>query len=280
MALINFTPYMDELLGPEPNPARNDNKLAFQAPCNVIVCAGTNSGKSFFCLNALINEDTRMTYDKIYLCIPTIDERPYLYLKKVLEEKVKNTNDQIKADKSLINPRLYENIDVFEHLPDAAHLKDALDNMDKSKQNVLIIDDMIQNKAVNELIKDFCIKNRKKNCSLIYVGHRYYDIPKMIRAMLNNGYVCLWDIPSVRAMHLYEAEFCDTITPAQLKEMFAKARKQKYHPLVIDCRVDVDPHWKYRIGFNEPIGPDIPPPPKPVVDNTKVLKTLPKKPKV
>ncbi len=88
--VYDFSPllkkYEDELVV-------NDNPLAPQMYSNTLISAGTGQGKTNLLLNILIAEEFKMTYDEVYLCVPSIEEPAYLFLRdymlKIREKALK-----------------------------------------------------------------------------------------------------------------------------------------------------------------------------------------------
>src|SRR5690606_7161355 len=75
---------------------RNDNELAPQHPCTVLISAGTGQGKTYLLLNLLTQDNLKMTYDIVYLCCPSLDEPAYQFLKDHLQKQREPVLEKIK----------------------------------------------------------------------------------------------------------------------------------------------------------------------------------------
>ena len=84
-------------------------------------------------------------------------------------------------------------IEYSDDLSDVINLK----NIDESKQNLLIFDDMIVEKNFKQ-VEELFIRARKSNCSIIFISRSYFAIPKTIRQ--NTSYFML--MQGLRGKHL------------------------------------------------------------------------------
>lgn len=95
---------------------RNENPLAFQHPCSVLITAGSGQGKSNLLLNCLTHPKLKMTYDEVYLCVPSLDEPCYQFLRDYFDGRREVVLKQLKKQ----NPKLKLTIDdipqVFYHI--------------------------------------------------------------------------------------------------------------------------------------------------------------------
>jgi hypothetical protein len=228
---------------------RNENFLSLIHPCNVICCGYSGSGKSTFLCNLLVNHDVKMTYDRVILVCPSLDEELYDWL----NEYYNNIQSQVeRATKTRLG---YQ---IFTHIADPTKIPELSEfERDKTKlQTLLIFDDMITNKLANEFARKFSIKNRKLNISLIYLSQSYFEIPKLLRQQLGNGYIALWGTPSGIDLRNYMAEFNLGVETDVFKKIFKQATSVKFRPLVIDFKTK-DPTWRFRAGLTLALGPPV-----------------------
>lgn len=171
----------------------------------MLICGCSGSGKT----NTLIHmlREPLVYYDKLYL-----------YSKNLEQSKYRDLIDSFNAiaKKIKVEPEdiLYlSNSDIID-----------LDDIDSSKQNIVIFDDFICEDQ-KEITKYF-MQGRHKNCCVIYLSQSYYKTPKDIR--INCSHYILFDSPSKREN--------DMICREQLidRDSYQNATKEKYSFLYID----------------------------------------------
>jgi hypothetical protein len=145
-------------------------------------------------------------------------DKLYLYSKNLEQSKYRDLIDSFNAiaKKIKVEPEdiLYlSNSDIID-----------LDDIDSSKQNIVIFDDFICEDQ-KEITKYF-MQGRHKNCCVIYLSQSYYKTPKDIR--INCSHYILFDSPSKREN--------DMICREQLidRDSYQNATKEKYSFLYID----------------------------------------------
>ena len=119
----------------------------------------------------LINEKNNI--DKIYLCARDFSEPKYEYLIKKREDvgikHVNSPNAFIECSNTMDD--IYENIN--DHNPRRKRKKlIVFDNM---------IADIIDNRRFQAIIKEFFIRCRKLNISLVLIMQFYFSVPKDVR---------------------------------------------------------------------------------------------------
>ncbi len=105
---------------------RNDNELAPQFPCGILIGGATGQGKTNLLLNLLTNPEIKMTHEKIYVCAPSIQEPAYLWLRdfygKQREEALKLLKKQNPKSKITIDdiPENFVHISRASEIPEPA----------------------------------------------------------------------------------------------------------------------------------------------------------------
>jgi hypothetical protein len=120
------------------------------------------------------------TFNKIVICLKNKDEPLYEYLEKK-------------------SPQI-EFIECHEpdDIPD-------LDSFDKTDNNLIIFDDLVLDKSLQNKISQYYIRARKLNVSCIYISQIYFSIPKKIR--VNARYIFLKKLSSVKDLKLILSEY-------------------------------------------------------------------------
>ena len=75
-------------------------------------------------------------------------------------------------------------------------------NPDKENKILLVFDDMIadmiNNRKLNSVVTELCIRGRKLNISLVFITQSYFNIPKDVR--LNTSHFFISKIPNKRQL--------------------------------------------------------------------------------
>ena len=60
-----------------------------------------------------------------------------------------------------------------------------IDDLDKTRKNLIVIDDFQNNMKVGEVAENYFNNARKYNCNMIYIGQRFMSVPKDVRSSAN-----------------------------------------------------------------------------------------------
>lgn len=182
------------------NPHAKDKGIP-KHPFRSVIVGGSGSYKTNSALNIIFQGKN---IEKIYLYAKTLDEPLYRALIATYE------NAGLKAKQNLI---------TFSDNPADIVTPEELD---KTKQNLIIFDDMITcSKKEHKKIEDIFVRCRKFNCSVIYISQSYHAIPKIIR--LNCTHFILKSINSVKDMKLLVRDTGNTKTIQELQEIYDKS---------------------------------------------------------
>ena len=136
-------------------------------PYRILIIGGSGSRKTNTLLN-LINEQEDI--DKIYLYTKDLSEPKYEFLIKNRENAgIKHVNNS-KAFIECSNTRddVYENINDY--------------NPTRKRKSLIVFDDMIvdimTNKKLQSTLKEFFIRCRKLNISLVFITQSYFTVPR------------------------------------------------------------------------------------------------------
>ena len=196
-----------------------------QHPFRAVICGPSNSGKTMLALNLLINKKCKVNFDFIVACVKSTEEPIYRYLYDMLtsiEEKIREDYE------------VPDDWKLFEFCFNVADLP-ALEDIDPQKQNLIVIDDMVQEKH-QELIQEHYLRGRKRNCSYLYLTQSYYGCPKMIR--LNCNYFCFFALGSKKEMALISSDVATDIEPSEFRRILTEATSKPHHFLLLDNTAD------------------------------------------
>ena len=119
---------------------------------------------------------------------------------------------------------------------------EAVETMDDEKQNLIIFDDFINEKN-QSVVDDYFTMGRKKNCSVIYISHSYFDTPRSLR--LNSDYIALFKFNNKGEISNFKREFPLDISNEEFAKKYRDCIKTKHGFLFIDKNAS-DPNLRYR----------------------------------
>lgn len=139
----------------------NINKLAPKWPFILIIIGRSGSGKT----NTVVNLLKYLFFDTFYLYAKDLEEPYYQLLQNVFDDET------------------IQNIIESDFSSDIEDIVNV-DELDRDKQNLIIVDDFVTEKDQKKLI-DLAIRGRKMNASMIYITQDWYRVPKSIRLQCN-----------------------------------------------------------------------------------------------
>jgi hypothetical protein len=186
------------------------------------VVAPSGSGKRNFITNLIaLFCKGKGTYDQIYIFCKSVDEPLYRFL-----------NDKSKGL-----------IEVYEDL-----LKlPALNDLNPSKQTLIIFDDMVLNIKTHPIINEYYIRGRKRGASIMFLSQSYYSSPKIIRQNIN--YLVVLKLGGTRDINSILRECSVDLTKDQLLKMYQNATREKFNVLIIN--LDKSGNERYRRNFTD-----------------------------
>ena len=208
------------------DPYHNPNKCKGVPihPFRMIIAGAAGSGKT----NASVNLITECNaFERIYIYAKQLDQPLYEFLITNLEKVQSKLKKQIITYSSEITD-----------IP-------SPDKFDKTKQNLIIIDDMIMEKNLKS-VEELYVRSRNRNCSVIFLSQSHYPIPKMIR--MNTGYLILRGIDNKRDFKMIATNFSLDKSPEELFKMYNKAISVPMQWFMVDL-ITTDPKMRYRAGF-------------------------------
>ena len=214
-----------DLLTETDNP--NYDLHLLKLPFRMVVVAPSGSGKSNFITHILHQFcNKRGTFADIVIVTRNKDEPLYNYLSQKSEGLIQ----------------------VLEGM----HSLPKLDNMDKKKNHLVVVDDLVLDKNQGGIC-EYYIRARKLNCSVIYLSQKFYAIPQIIRG--NCNYFVLLKLTGKREIKLILSEFSLGVNEEQLMDLYQQATSEKFQPLIVDLDAPLD--TKFRRGLLEFLEPRV-----------------------
>ena len=138
----------------------------------MLIIGVSESGKSNELLDLIKEQDSDILIDKIYLYAKHLKEAKYQFLIKKREGAgLKYLNDPQAFTEYSNAMDVYNNIDDYKPT--------------RIRKNLIVFDDMIAgimtNKSLQATIKEFFIRCRKLNISLVFITQSYFSVPKEVR---------------------------------------------------------------------------------------------------
>jgi hypothetical protein len=205
----------------------NMKLLNIALPARFCITGSMGSGKTNTVRNLIQSMDC---FDMIYLFAKDLTESLYAELEDMCKKATKKTG-----------VTYFFGSNSLDDLP-------AVDDFDSEKNNLIIVDDMIGEKAAKlKNVQDLWIRGRRKNCSTIFISQSFYRIPKLIRD--NTTYFIFKRISSEKDLKRIFAEFSGTKTAEEIARVYhAITSKNNVDFLMIDVSPPT-PQLQYRKNY-------------------------------
>ena len=196
------------------NPHFKDPKL--NLPFRMLIIEGSGAGKTQTLMNLI--RVMNGTFNNIHIITKNKDESLYNYLES-------------KVDTGL---SITEGIDSAPNL----------DDFDKKEQILIVMDDLVLEKNQKQL-KQYFIRARKLNCSLVYLSQSYFAVPKMIRMNLN--YLIIKQLNTLQDLFRMMREYSLGVSKDVLVDLYQHSIQDNKQDFLL---VDLDSEPKDRFRFN------------------------------
>ena len=122
------------------------------------------------------------------------------------------------------------------------------------KRKVLIffddmIADMINNKALNQIVTELFIRGTKLNISIVFITQSYFKVPKDVR--LNSTHFFIMKIPNKRELQQIAVNHSSYIDFKDFIKIYKKCTAKPYSFLVIDTTLPSDSPLRFRKNLLE-----------------------------
>lgn len=193
----------------------------------MLIVGGSGGGKTMLSANLI---KKYLVWDRLYLYSRHLDDENdvYEYLHEYCTKIEDKTNEKIHWMGNSID-------DILD-----------VDEYDPNYINLVLIDDMINEKNQNKIIELFT-SGRHKNVSMIYLAQRYHNIPKMIRS--NATHFCIFPLSTKGDIRLIANELATDFDYKEFVNMFIEATRDKFSFLYIDT-TQTELCLKYRKKFD------------------------------
>lgn len=184
--------------------------LAPNIPTNILICGSTGSGKTNLLLNLIYD---LLYFDSLYVCAKDLNEEKYQELLQVCEAANK------------VSPFCFKFYNNSDEMVD-------INAIDETKQNLIIFDDFICDKKALNIIGEYFIRGRKKNCTSIFLSQSYFATPKIIRLNISHYYF-FKSFDDREISEIFKTHSCN-MTKESFVKMFKEATNEPYSFLNIN----------------------------------------------
>lgn len=200
------------------------HKHHMKIPFRMIVIGSSGSGKTSTVLNII--KAFNGTFGKIVIISKNLSEPLYKFLRKEISEE--------------------DGLEMYEGLENTP----ALDTWNKKQNNLIIWDDMMNEKNLKS-VSDYFIRCRKLNVSAIFISQSYFIPDKDWKTIRRNcNYIILKKINSTKDINLIIREYSLDITKQQFMKIYENIIKEDFSNfLLID--IDASPEERFRKNFEK-----------------------------
>ena len=158
-----------------------DKKLYPSHPCRVIITGPSESGKSVFLTNLILNIINE--YDKMYIYSPSLHQELYQRLIKCFNNyipiniisNILNEKDLDIIIEEIVNNKDFEKTDTEIQTYESIELKFP---QEYENNSIIILDDLNQKEMDNPRVQAMFKRSRHNNLSIFIISQDYYELSK------------------------------------------------------------------------------------------------------
>ena len=214
---------IDALLGNE-----NDEKIHPLIPSqkNLRMCivGGSGTGKTSFLVQFITKF---MRVEKLYVLAKHLDQPKLIWLKDFYTEIETKINEKLRRKKKNSNA----NFKIIETWTNDINEMPTVDDLDKTKRNIVIFDDMVLEVDRLNNIPNYFVRGRHHGASVFYLSQSFFGIPRKIR--LNANYYAIFNLPSLTETTRIHREVAADLDKKEFLDIFRRALAEDYNFLFI-----------------------------------------------
>lgn len=190
-----------------------------QKNLRMCVIGGSGTGKTSF----LVQFITRfLRVDKIYLCSRHLEQPKYIWMKEFYNEIEQNITAKLRKKKKNSNAT-YK---IIETWTNDLNEMPTVDDLDKTKKNVVIFDDMVMEPDKFNKIPNYFVRGRHHGASVFYLSQTFFGIPRKIR--LNTNFYAIFNLPSMTEVARIQRETASDLDKKDFIQLFRTALSEPY----------------------------------------------------
>ena len=203
----------------------NPNKLTPSHPFRLCIVGASNTGKTNTLMNLI---ELSKNFHQIYLFAKKLDEPLYKYL---IDSWTKRGEDI--------------GLDLITYSNDNDDIV-SVDEVDDTKQNLIIIDDFICERNLSK-VSELFIRGRKSNCSTVFISQSYFKIPTQIR--INSDYFIFTRNLKGNELIQVSKDQSGMLTIDEFRRLYRIATSEGYNFFMIDLKAK-DDKYRFRRNFD------------------------------
>ena len=228
-------------------------------PLRGILCGPSNSGKTYFLTNIMLNIINE--YDKIFIYSPSLHQDLYQKLIRCFSNyipihiipNVLNEEDIDIVIEEIINNKDFEKsnieIETFNNIEELKFPEEYENN------SIIISDDLNQKEMDDPRVQAMFKRSRHKNLSFFVISQDYYELSKKTIRCNGNIYHIFKPNNFRDVINLYQDKASMDKTLNEFKLLTSTCWNKNYQPLSIDMTKDKYT-GRYRLGLNSIFVPD------------------------
>ena len=236
-----------------------ENILYPSHPCRCIITGPSNSGKTYFLSNIILNIINE--YDKIYIYSPSLHQDLYQKLIKCFSNyipihiipNILNEEDIDILIDELVNNKDFQKSDIeIETFNKIEGLKFP---QEYENNSIIILDDLNQKEMDDPRVQAMFKRSRHNNLSIFIISQDYYELSKKTIRCNGNIFHIFKPNNFRDVINLYQDKSSVDMTLNEFKLLTNICWNESYQPLTIDMTKDKY-QGRYRLGLNNIFVPD------------------------
>ena len=228
-------------------------------PCRCIITRPSNSGKTYFLSNIILNIINE--YDKIYIYSPSLNQDLYQKLIKCFSNyipihiisNILNEEDIDILIDELVNNKDFQKSDIeietFNNIEELKYPQEYENN------SMIILDDLNQKEMDDPRVQAMFKRSRHNNLSIFIISQDYYELSKKTIRCNGNIFHIFKPNNFRDVINLYQDKASMDMILKEFKLLTNICWNESYQPLTIDMTKDKY-QGRYRLGLNNIFVPD------------------------
>ena len=231
-------------------------------PCRCIITGPSESGKSVFLTNLILNIINE--YDKIYIYSPSLHQDLYQKLIKCFSNyipihiipNILNEEDIDIVIEEIVNTKDFEKsnteLETYESIEELKFPQEYIDG------GIIILDDLNEKEMNDSRVQAMFKRSRHNNLSIFIISQDYYELPKRTIRANGNIYHIFKPNNFLDVRNIYQDKASMDMTLAEFKYLTSTCWNKNYQPLTFDMTKDKYT-GRYRLGLNSIFVPNTTP---------------------
>jgi hypothetical protein len=195
-----------------------------QKNLRLCIIGGSGTGKTSFLVQFITKF---LKVEKIYCCAKHLDQPKLKWFRDFYTEIETKINEKLRRKKKNSNA----NFKIIETWTNDINEMPTVDDLDKTKRNIVIFDDMVMEKDPYNKIPNYFVRGRHHGASVFYLSQSFFGIPRKIR--LNANYYCIFNLPSLTETTRIHREVAADLDKKEFLDIFRRALAEDYNFLFI-----------------------------------------------